>query len=111
MLAKRLMKVLLKMFKGRNKPWSMSIDKVEVADASAIKALANGNADEFQQKRAMQFIIDQASATYDMTFDPDSDRASSFAEGRRHVGRLLVGIINGKLDLFKPTKKRNPTHG
>lgn len=63
-------------------------------DAYAIQALAKGIAGEEQQKRALKCIIDEIAGAYEMTFDPESDRQTCFAEGRRHVGRVLVGIVN-----------------
>lgn len=69
------------------------------ADAHAIKALAAGTATEDQQRRALNWIVHKAAGTYDMTFRPEGDRDTSFAEGRRFVGNQLVKLIN--LDFSK----------
>lgn len=70
--------------------------KWEPADAMAIKALAGGRADEFQQKRALDFII-KLSGYYDLSFSPLSERETCFAEGKRFVGSQVVKLINAPL--------------
>lgn len=79
------------------------------ADAYAIQALFLGTASEAQQQRAMKWIVYELCGTYAQTFDPDSQRKTDFSEGRRSVGRALVGIANFKLGMLdeqapKPTK-------
>jgi hypothetical protein len=60
------------------------------ADTYAIKALAAGVANEGQQKRALDWIINTLCATYDLSYRPESDRDTAFAEGKRHIGLQLV---------------------
>ena len=67
------------------------------ADAGAVQALARGDAGPEQQKRALDWIINLACGTYDLSFSPDSDRATSFAEGRRFVGLQIVKLIRVNL--------------
>ena len=62
----------------------------EPADIAAIQALARGDAEPHQQTRALRWIVETISATYDQSFRPDSERESAFAEGRRFVGLTLV---------------------
>ena len=86
----------------------------ELADAWAIQALARGEADETAQKRALRCIVEEISGTYAMTYDPASDRQTCFAEGRRSVGRTIVGLINLNLSAVKEAderiaKRRTPT--
>lgn len=69
----------------------------EKADVHAVRALAAGTASPEQQKRALDWIIHKAAGTYDMTFRPEGDRDSCFAEGRRFVGNSLVKLL--KIDL------------
>lgn len=66
----------------------------EVADVSALQALARGDADADQQKRALDWIIRKAALTYDVSFQPESDRATAFAEGRRFVGLEVVKLLS-----------------
>lgn len=65
----------------------------DAQDAAAIQALASGTADSGQQRRALDWIINFAAITYDMSYRPDNlggDRASCFAEGRRYVGNSII---------------------
>lgn len=71
------------------------------ADAYALKALAAGKANEGQQRRVLDWIIHRAAKTYDVSFSPDSDRETSFAEGRRFVGLQVVKLINLPAEIIK----------
>jgi hypothetical protein len=71
-------------------PWHPA--PYDEADVYAIKALAAGKANEGQQQRALAWIINTACATYDLSFRPDSDRDTTFAEGKRHVGMQIVKL-------------------
>jgi hypothetical protein len=72
------------------KPWIPV--RYDDALTGAIKALAAGNANEDQQKRALKWIVEQAAATYDMSYRPGEDgrRDTDFHEGRRFVGNQIV---------------------
>ena len=65
---------------------------VELADTTALQALAEGKANEGQQKRALDWIIRAAAGAYDLSFRPglDGDRVTAFAEGRRFVGLSII---------------------
>lgn len=65
----------------------------ELADAAAMQALERGEANAEQQKRALGWIINKASLTYESTYSPISDRDSSFAQGRRFVGLQIVKLL------------------
>ena len=80
----------------------MSITKpvvlpADMTDAYAIKAVAQGEGGPNEQIRAFRWIIDELCNTYGMSFDEESSRMTDFNEGRRHVGRSLVNIINENL--------------
>lgn len=62
-----------------------------LAEASAIQALVAGTADEHQQRLAMRWIIEQASGVYEFQFYP-TDRDTSFALGRAHVGQQIIKL-------------------
>lgn len=70
-----------------------------VLHIASMQALARGEASPHQQQAALKWIIEQAAATYDLSFSPDSDRGTSFAEGRRFVGLQIVKML--KLDKEK----------
>ena len=78
----------------------------EIADSYAIQALFKGIANEGQQLRAVKCIVEEICGTYAMTFGPESARQSDFNEGKRHVGRALVGIANISLGLVKAADQR-----
>jgi hypothetical protein len=77
----------------------------ELADATAIQALERGEADEDQQKRALKWIIENAAATYQLAWEPDNDRASSFEAGRRFVGLKIVELL--KINTAKLRRDNN----
>lgn len=57
---------------------------------SAIKALSSGTANEGQQQRALKWIVEVLCGTYDMSYRSQSDRDTTFAEGKRFVGNQIV---------------------
>lgn len=65
----------------------------DAADAAAIQALAAGIATPDQQRLGLNWIVNNAAATYDGSYRPDSlggARATDFAEGRRFVGTAII---------------------
>lgn len=71
-----------------------------------IQALNRGDATPQMQQDALKYIINTICRTYDMSYHPESDRDTSFAEGRRFVGLQLVKLLSllpDKLD--KPKKE------
>lgn len=75
----------------------------EDVDVMAIQALARGEAQPHQQKRALDWIIDSAAGTYDMSYRPGSDgrRDTDFAEGRRSVGLAIVKLVKLKIGMLR----------
>lgn len=73
----------------------------EPADFRAIKSLAAGEATPDQQMRALEWIIEAACGTYDLSYRPSSDRDTAFAEGRRFVGLQIVKALNIDLSAMK----------
>lgn len=66
----------------------------KASDGYAIQALAEGKATPEQQKKAFNCIVRELSGAYDMSFDPESARITDFNEGKRHVGRAIVGLLS-----------------
>lgn len=60
----------------------------------SFKALASGVASDRQQKIALDWIIQEACGTYDVTYFSDNERNTTFAEGKRHVGLQVVKLVN-----------------
>ena len=63
-----------------------------LADASAMQALEQGNASSEQQKRALKWLIETCSGTYEFNFYT-TDRDTSFALGRTFVGQQTVKLL------------------
>jgi hypothetical protein len=83
-------------------PWKPP--SFEPADAAALQALARGSATMDQQKRALNWIVHNACATYDLAYRPgagDGERDTSFALGRQFVGQQIVKLLNLKIGLIK----------
>ena len=76
------------------------------SDVYAFQALAQGNASEGQQKRALMWIFDQATKVDDLSFrpGPGGDRATVFAEGRRFVGLQIAKLMNLKSTVVENLK-------
>lgn len=75
--------------------------KYDVLHVAAIQALARGEATPHQQQEALRWIIERAAGTYDQSFSPDSDRGTSFAEGRRFVGLNIVKLTKLNKEALK----------
>lgn len=63
----------------------------DLADVSAVQALANGDATPDQQQRSLRWIIERAAGAYEFNYYP-SDRDTAFALGRAFVGQQLVKL-------------------
>lgn len=78
-------------------PWTLLIEDIAPGDIAAVRAIADGSADEHQQRAAFAFIRDKLAGVNVMSFWPggeDGRRATDFAEGKRWVGDQLRRIIN-----------------
>ena len=85
----------------------------ELADASAIQAMAHGVASPEQQQRALKWIIEAAAGTYEMSYRPggeDGRRDTDFAEGRRMVGNQIVKLVNVNLAAMRRKEPNADPH-
>lgn len=73
----------------------------DLADIMAIKALAVGEASPEQQKRAMQWLVEIVCGTYDLSYKPDSDRNTAFAEGKRFIGLQIVKAVRLNTEIIR----------
>lgn len=83
-------------------PW-FSCQTWEPADASAIQALFRGDANEAQQKRAIQFIVNDLCALQYWPFDPESQRNTDMALGKHNVAHAIVRL--SRLNVSQFTKE------
>lgn len=75
------------------------------ADVQALRAVAGGYATEDQQKRAMNFIIEDICGTYDFPFRPGpEDRETNIALGRQRAGQIIVWFLKTAETLTKIEK-------
>jgi uncharacterized protein YycO len=91
-------KKTVKAWNERN-PWEQA--PYTKGDIVAIQALHNGNADADQQRRALDWIIYEVCKTYDLSYRPDSDRDTVFAEGKRYCGNQIIHAIKLKVGLLE----------
>lgn len=70
------------------------------ADINAMQALSTGAANEDQQRRAFKWILETAAQTYGLSYRPESDRDTAFAEGRRFVGLSMVKLLRLNASAF-----------
>lgn len=87
-------------------PWKPA--PYAVADASALQALQRGDATPDQQRRALQWIINQCCGTYDLSYrpGPTGDRDTVLAEGKRWVGLQLVKLLNNSTAVMRRDEPR-----
>lgn len=78
----------------------------ELSDVSALQALERGEADSDQQKRALAWVVNVASMTYQPTFMPDTHE-SAFAEGRRFVGLQTVKLLKVSLNALRKAQNHD----
>ncbi len=79
----------------------------ELEDVTAIQALARGEASAHQQARALNWIVEVAAGTYDLSWRPDA-RETDLAEGRRFVGLQIIKLT--KLNIHKLRKTDDRDH-
>lgn len=98
----------------RIEPWMPA--EWEPEDAYALQAVMQGRASEDQQRRAMQFVVNDLCGTYDLSYRPTSDRDTVFAEGKRFVGlqlikfaKLNIARLRGTQTEQGETPKEQPT--
>ena len=88
----------------RREPWHpAAYDETHV---HAIQALATGEAGPIEQKRALDWIINQAAQTYDEPFHPDKSRVTDYVLGRRSVGLQIVKLLKLKPGIIARAEKR-----
>lgn len=75
----------------------------DLPDASAMQALARGDATPEQQKRALDWIIQKACGTYDLDYRPDA-REHAFVSGRRFVGLEIVKLLKVNIGKLRQTQ-------
>ncbi len=88
-----------------------TLARYDFADIDAIQALKNGVADENQQKRALNWILENACARHVWAFK-DDERETCIALGQQFAGQQIIGLINLSREEIEKQKqearRRNP---
>jgi hypothetical protein len=87
----------------KREPWHPA--DYDEYDASAMQALARGEANDQQQRRALSWIVHRAAMADDQSFVPGQADVSAFIEGRRSVGNQIKKLINLDLAALRQTTK------
>lgn len=60
---------------------------------AALQALLKGEATPWQQKLALEWIINDVSRAHALPYFPDNARDSDFAMGKSFVGQQILGLL------------------
>lgn len=71
-----------------------------MAELGALQALNRGDASAAQQQRALDWMIKSAGMIGGLSYG-DSDRMTSFNEGRRFVAICLIEMVKTPFDVMK----------
>lgn len=86
-----------------------------IADAFALKAIFAGEATPEQQRAGLLWIVKIGGRLNRMSFQPESDRATAFCEGRRFVANLVMRLVHTNPEALKTEldqlKRKRKTNG
>lgn len=88
---------------------SLNLPPFDIADAMAIKAVAEGRAEPYQQQRAIAWILRGVCGIGRLPFEPESERATSFLLGRQSVGFEMQLYITKPADELKQVIEQRST--
>lgn len=74
-----------------------------LADVVALKAMFDGAADADQQKRFLNWILNDVCPVGSLSYHPKDADATAFKEGRRSVGVIINTFLRTPLDKLKRT--------
>lgn len=79
--------------------------ELDKQDMEALRAVADGEADGYQQKLALAVIVNKFCRTHDVSFVPGAADQSTFLAGRAFVGSRILLALNRKVGhMEKPEK-------
>ena len=90
-----------------SKPVVFKIAKIDDQEHRALRALRRGEATDYEQKLALQVIINKISRAQDLLYIPGSFDQSAFMNGRAFVGQQLLKYLNlpvGKIEEVDPNE-------
>ena len=84
-------------------PWHPA--EYDLFDITALQALSRGEANDQQQRRALDWIITRAAMTYDEPFVEGKTDVVAYLAGRMSVGRQIVKLLKLDPAAMKETKR------
>jgi hypothetical protein len=79
--------------------------ETDLSVAYAVQALARGEANAEQQKKALSWIIERASRAYMPSYIGEKVNDTIFNEGKRAVGLQIIQLVNANLATIKEAIK------
>jgi len=73
------------------------------AEVQAVRRMFDGTADARQQRLVCDYWV-RACGTHDRSFRPESERLSTFAEGKRFMGTNLIWMLKSAFVRTDPDK-------
>jgi hypothetical protein len=73
------------------------------AEVQSLRAVHGGTASSRQQRMSLDFLM-RAFATYDTSFRPENAHLTSFCEGKRWCGTLIVHMLHQATTKTDPDK-------
>lgn len=85
-------------------PWAPP--DLTLTEVSALKAVAQGIASEYQQRLAMTTVVEKICRRYELPFCPGEDgrRNTDFALGRMSAGTTITSFVNADINEFRDDK-------
>ncbi|MDX1300331.1 MAG: hypothetical protein R3260_19130 [Pseudomonas sp.] len=77
-----------------SQPQELRVAPLDKQDVQAIKALYRGDADEHQQRLALQVIVNKFSRAQDLLYIPSDTHGTTFLNGRAFVGAQILKCLN-----------------
>ena len=83
---------MTKNFKAIKPPKADEPAAFDESIVAAMQAISTGTATAWQQKKALEWIINNASMAHVLPYR-ENDRDTSFACGRSFVGQQIIGVL------------------
>lgn len=88
-------------------PEGLRVLALDTDEILALKALYDGNANEYQQRQALTVIVNKFSRAQDVLFIPGAADQTAFLNGRAFVGMQILKYLKvpiGKLEPLETTQ-------
>ncbi len=92
-------------------PLCLKRPHIERHEHIAIQRVYHGTASEAQQQKAMEWVIKRLCCIGDVSFLPGANDVTSFMEGRRFVGAILMDLIGEPVTENERPRQEQVEHG